>query len=131
MVERREQPQARSEAAAEKEEARYAPHLVFLKQLERLDEKMADDPKGVYPAFVAWRTGLMSWAREDPQYWREYEKTRRLQALIFAQHGYLNSVEYAGIWRPVFIGVMRRAGMFPRMGEEAPPKDNADLVAGE
>jgi hypothetical protein len=99
------------EAEFNKEQMRYSPHLVFLKQLSRLDEAMASlsDP---YPAFEAWTSGLLSWAAEDPQFWQDNDLIEALEDELFATYGGIPVLEYVGMWRPTWIGVMRRAGMF-------------------
>jgi hypothetical protein len=99
------------EANYTKDQVRYAPHLVFIKALERLDEVMAsqDDP---YPAFLAWSSDLEVWGRDQEDYWRDVDRIEAIEDELFADYGGLSVLEYVALWKPVFVGVMRRAGMF-------------------
>jgi hypothetical protein len=94
-----------------KDQIRYAPHLVFVKALERLDEAMAglEDP---YPAFLAWSSGLEPWARQQEEYWQDVDRVEAIEDELFADYGGLSVLEYVALWKPVYVGVMRRAGMF-------------------
>lgn len=92
----------------------FAPHLVFLKQLVRLDEAMANG-RDAWDAFDCWRSGIHAYAREDTIFRKEAKiirawlkrKQRRYHAL--PRNVVINK------WRPALIDVMRRAGMFNRI----------------
>lgn len=107
----------------------FAPHLVFIKQLIRLDEALAEG-RDAWDAFDCWRSGLHAFGRDDPAYrieskllraW-ERKKNRRWNAL--PENLVINK------WRPCLIGVMRRAGMFDRLDTETSPGDAAQAGAG-
>ena len=105
-----------------KDQVRYAPHLVFIKALERLDEVMAGMHEGSdpYPAFVAWSSGLDVWGREQEQYWRDVDRIEAIEDELYADYGGLSALEYVALWKPVYVGVMRRAGMFMAPTQETP-----------
>lgn len=99
----------------------FAPHLVFIKQLVRLDEALAEG-RDAWEAFDCWRSGIHSYGRDDPTYrieskllraW-ERKKNRRWNAL--PENLVINK------WRPCLIGVMRRAGMFNRIDAAHTPE---------
>lgn len=107
-----------------KEQMRYAPHIVFLKALERLDEAMAglEDP---YPAYLAWSSGLDEWAFAQRQFWEHADRIEAIEDELYADYGGISVLEYVALWKPVYVGVMRRAGMFQQMtqGNERKGRD--------
>lgn len=108
-----QQPQ--QNAARELEDPiRYAPHLVFIKELAALDDAMANG-RDAWDAFDCWRSGIHAYAREDPVYKLEAKLVR---AWIRKKQRRFNAIPPNMIiakWRPTLIDVMRRAGMFNRI----------------
>lgn len=97
--------------AQKREEGKHAPHVLFIRDAERVSEAMAmaRDP---YPAFCAWQSGLAIWASED----RTFKvQARRLDDVLqdtYRAYGGLPRLEYVRAWRPLYFGVMRRMGLF-------------------
>jgi hypothetical protein len=108
-----------------KEQIRYAPHLLFIRQAQRVDEAMAAglDP---YPAFCAWQSALAPWAWDDPAFLQQAQLLDALLDEVYRTFGAIPRLEYVRAWRPLYFGVMRRAGMFPRM-DATPPRSGASL----
>jgi hypothetical protein len=101
-----------------KEEGKHAPHVIFIRETERVDEAMAlgRDP---YPAFCAWQSALAVWAAEDPVF---AEQAGELDAIIeetYQLYGLIPRLEYVRAWRPLYFGVMRRMGLFNDIPVEA------------
>lgn len=94
-----------------KEDGKHAPHVIFIRETERLDEAMAlgRDP---YPAFCAWQSALAIWAAEDQVF---QDQARVLDKVIedtYRLYGAIPRLEYVRAWRPLYFGVMRRMGLF-------------------
>lgn len=104
-----------------REQMRYAPHLLFLRQAERVDISMAES-RDPYPAFAAWESALATWAWEDPLFLAQAPRIEQLLGDVARRYGPLPRLEYVRVWRPLYFGVMKRAGMFPRMENEERPE---------
>lgn len=109
MAEKQDPPQFDTDYT--KDQIRYAPHLLFIKQAERVDEAMAAgrDP---YPAYCAWQGALAAWAYKDPQFLKEAALLDMLLEDVYRLYGCIPRLEYVRAWRPLYFGVMRRARMF-------------------
>ena len=107
-------PSRQYRADYERDQLRYAPHIVFLKAYERLDEVMASqDPRAdPYGALKALYSGLFDFARTDPEFQRDALIAFAIEDEWFAQYGGMPVLEYVALWKSVLVGVMRRAGMF-------------------
>lgn len=92
----------------------FAPHLVFLKELVRLDEAMANG-RDAWDAFDCWRSGLRAWARKDPVFQAEAKGVRAYLRKKQRHYAAVPRNVIINAWRPAYIDVMRRAGMFNRV----------------
>lgn len=101
-----------------KDQARYATHAIFIRQAERVDIAMASG-KDPYPAFTAWTSALLTWAIEDEDFVKEAHALDELLEDVYQEYGTIPRLEYVRAWRPLYFGVMRRAGMFPNL--DMPP----------
>ena len=96
-----------------REQARFVPHVIILRQMERLDEAMAAkrDP---WPAFKALTSTLNAWGKDDAAFkqdWNdavdEYEREKR-------RH-WMHHYETVAILRTPYIRLMRRMGLFDKV----------------
>lgn len=92
-------------------DGKHALHVIFLRQVERLDEAMAlgRDP---YPAFCAWSSALDIWAAEDETFQAQAGELDRIIEHAYQLYGLIPRLEYVRAWRPLYFGVMRRMGLF-------------------
>jgi hypothetical protein len=118
-----------SEARKLEEAIRYAPHLVFIKQLATLDEVMASG-KDAWNAFACWRSGIHAYARADPIFQLEARLIRAWTRKKQRQYAAIPRNMIIARWRPALIDVMRRAGMFPRMDEPGQTKKPDSATQG-
>lgn len=107
-----------SDADRIKDQARYATHAIFIRQAERVDIAMASG-KDPYPAFTAWSSALLHWAIDDPTFLGEAHALDELLEDVYQEYGVIPRLEFVRAWRPLYFGVMRRAGMFPNL--DMPP----------
>lgn len=97
--------------AQKREEGKHAPHVLFIRDAERVSEAMAlgRDP---YPAYCAWQSGLAIWAAEDPIFRQQARHIDQVLEETYRAYGGLPRLEYVRAWRPLYFGVMRRMGLF-------------------
>lgn len=94
-----------------KDQGKHAPHVLFIRDAERVSEAMAlgRDP---YPAFCAWQSGLAIWANEDKVFRLQARRVDAVLEETYRAYGGLPRLEYVRAWRPLYFGVMRRMGLF-------------------
>lgn len=97
-------------------QSKHAPHVLFLRDAERVSEAMAlgRDP---YPAFCAWQSGLAIWAAEDATFQQQARQLDEVLEETYRAYGGLPRLEYVRAWRPLYFGVMRRMGLFKDMDD--------------
>lgn len=114
--------QSRPETTNELDDpVQFAPHLVFIKQLMRLDEAMANG-RDAWDAFDCWRSGLHAFGREDNAYKIESQLLRAWERKKSRRFSAIPDNIVINKWRPCLIGVMRRAGMFNRIDAVTSPE---------
>lgn len=115
-----------------REQTKHAPHVIFIRETERLDEAMAlgRDP---YPAFCAWQSALAIWASEDKLFQQQARKLDELLAETYRTYGSIPRLEYVRAWRPLYFGVMRRMGLFEAVDKHVKTTrhDDVSRLAGE
>ncbi|MFA5862797.1 MAG: hypothetical protein WDA16_13985 [Candidatus Thermoplasmatota archaeon] len=124
-----EPQQPPSEARNLEEAIRYAPHLVFIKQLATLDEVMATG-QDAWNAFDCWKSGIHAYARADPIFKIESKLIRAWTRKKQRRYAAIPRNMIINKWRPALIDVMRRAGMFPRMDEPGAAKKPDSATQG-
>lgn len=120
------EPESQVPSEQKRDDGKYAPHLLLIRQTERLDEAMAlgRDP---YPAFCAWQSALDVWAVEDPIFMEHAERAEKLIDDTRRRYGIIPRLEYVRVWRPLYFGLMRRMGLFDGTAGKTGTRDYVDL----
>lgn len=118
------------------EQIRRAPHLLLLRQIERLDEAMAaggERDRDVLPAFQAWASAMKPWCDEDDQFQREADALEAyFEELDKRGQCWMSTFEYVALWRPLYFGVLKRAGFFDLgLPQRRSAGTNVEAVAGK
>lgn len=108
-MEDRSEPQLQTHNA--KEQMRFAPHMTLIRQMERLDDAMANkrDP---WPAYHAWTSALDAWADEDIAFLNDWNAAVDRFDIDREERGFLHDYEMVGILRVPYVKLMRRLGVF-------------------
>lgn len=108
-MEDRSEPQLQLHNA--KEQMRFAPHITLIRQMERLDDAMANkrDP---WPAYHAWASALEAWAAEDEAFIRDWNAAVERYEADNVERGFLHDYEMVAILRVPYVKLMRRLGVF-------------------
>ena len=95
------------EANQAKEQLRFSPHMILLRQYDRLQEVMSAgaDPM---PAFITLRSALLAIGAEDERFQREMRDTAREIRAVFRQRGSISALTYVSRYLVPMVGLMVR-----------------------
>lgn len=119
-------PQLQAQNA--REQIRFVPHIIMMRELERLDEAVSErrDP---WRPFAMFTSTLDAWADEDELFIEDWNRAVEKRNQIVEERGFALAYEEVALLRTPYIRLMRRLGVFEKLDKRGGTELD-DLRAG-
>ena len=114
FIPERVNPQLHAQNA--REQIRFVPHMIIIRELERLDEAVTEkrDP---WRPFSMFTSTLDAWADEDEDFIKDWNRAVDERNRIVAERGFALAYEDVALLRTPYIRLMRRLGVFEKLDQ--------------